>query len=227
MQRCWHSGRRAQTYLTCPYPTYRLCLSLSLPTPLICKTQFSPKLIFFSFFFSFYSYSPGGNSSPNPLYRHCPANLTVTYHSQSLRSLPRGERGRASVLYRGPTQASGWPPRSSAVNSPKWVQRPTTRAKGWMVRRGTLPKLAYPFKLETPPGLYKRLTLKLLVLATKIPVACVGVHTNSGHAHKFSPRALARSHGWDAWLPWQELSPADSLTMAPPGTTLPPSLPAP
>ena len=26
----------------CPYPTYRLCLSLSLPTPLICNTQFSP-----------------------------------------------------------------------------------------------------------------------------------------------------------------------------------------
>ena len=36
VQRCWHSGRRVQTYLNCPYPTYRLCLSLSLPTPLIC-----------------------------------------------------------------------------------------------------------------------------------------------------------------------------------------------
>ena len=31
------------------------------------------------------------------------------------------------------------------------------------------------------------------------------------------PRALARSHGWDAWLPWQELPSADSQTMAPPG----------
>ena len=26
-----------------------------------------------------------------------------------------------------------------------------------------------------------------------------------GHAHKFSTRALTRSRGWDAWLPWQEL----------------------
>ena len=53
----WPSGRRAQTYLACPYPTYRLCLSLSLPTPLICKTQFSPNLTFFVCFY-FYPYSP-------------------------------------------------------------------------------------------------------------------------------------------------------------------------
>ena len=32
---CWPLGRRAQTYSTCLPPTYRLCLSLSLPTPLI------------------------------------------------------------------------------------------------------------------------------------------------------------------------------------------------
>jgi len=51
MQWYWQPGRRVQTYLTCPYPTYRLCLSLSRPTPLICKTQFSPKLTFFFFFF--------------------------------------------------------------------------------------------------------------------------------------------------------------------------------
>ena len=55
-----------------------------------------------------------------------------------------------------------------------------------MVRRGTLPNLAYPFNLYTPPGLHKHLLLNLLVLTTQIPVACVGVHTNSGHAHKFS-----------------------------------------
>ena len=96
-----------------------------------------------------------------------------------------------------------------------------------MVRRGTLPNLPYPFNLKLPRGFHKRLALKLLVLKTKIPVACVGVLTNSGHAHKFSIRALTRSHGWDAWLPWQELSSADSPTTAPPGTTLPPSLPAP
>ena len=47
--------------------------------------------------------------------------------------------------------------------------------------------------------------LKLLVLATGIPVACVGVHKNSGHALQIFPRALARYRGWDAWLPWQEL----------------------
>ena len=50
---------------SCSYPTYRLCLSLSLPTPLICKTQFSPKLTFFFFYFTLYS--PTINSSPNPL----------------------------------------------------------------------------------------------------------------------------------------------------------------
>ena len=61
-----------------------------------------------------------------------------------------------------------------------------------MVRRGTLPKLAYPFNFKLPPGLYKRLTLNLLVLTTQIPVACVGVPTNSGHAHKFS---IVPSHG--------------------------------
>ena len=96
-----------------------------------------------------------------------------------------------------------------------------------MVRRGTLPIYPIHFNFKLPRGFHKRLSLKLLVLTTQIPVACVGVLTNSGHAHKFSARALTRSRGWDAWLPWQELSSADSPTMAPPGTTLPPSLPAP
>jgi len=36
-------------------PTYGICLSLSIPTPLICKTQFSPN-IFFRFYF--YTYFP-------------------------------------------------------------------------------------------------------------------------------------------------------------------------
>ena len=45
---------------TCLPPTYRLCLSLSLPTPLIYKTQFSPDFFFF--------YFPTQNSSPNPLF---------------------------------------------------------------------------------------------------------------------------------------------------------------
>ena len=43
--------RRAQTYPTCLPPTYRLCLSLYLPTPLICKSQFSPNLFFLLFLF--------------------------------------------------------------------------------------------------------------------------------------------------------------------------------
>ena len=38
---------------TCLPPTYRLCLSLYIPTPLICKSQFSPNL-FFLFLFLFY-----------------------------------------------------------------------------------------------------------------------------------------------------------------------------
>ena len=47
--------------------------------------------------------------------------------------------------------------------------------------------------------------LNLSVLATKIPVACVGVPQIRAMPIKFSTRALARSRGWDAWLPWQEL----------------------
>ena len=71
-----------------------------------------------------------------------------------------------------------------------------------MVRRGTLPNLPYPFKPLNYPGAFnKRLTLNLLVLKTQIPVACVGVLTNSSHALQFSTRALTRSRGWDAWLP--------------------------
>ena len=52
---CWPLRRRAQTYLTVRLPpTYRLCLSPYLPTPSICKTQFSPNLIFFFFFFCYF-----------------------------------------------------------------------------------------------------------------------------------------------------------------------------
>ena len=75
---------------TCLPPTYRLCLSPSIPTPLICETQFSPNL-FFCFYY-FYSYFPTINSSPNPLYRHCSANLSCRLaYSQPRRSLPGGE----------------------------------------------------------------------------------------------------------------------------------------
>ena len=66
--RCWPASRRAvqvgggstvvlatqevgSDLPTCLPPTYRLCLSLSLPTPLICKSQFSPNLFFCYFYF--------------------------------------------------------------------------------------------------------------------------------------------------------------------------------
>ena len=39
---------------TCLPPTCRRCLSPSIPTPLICKTQFSPNLFFCCFYFYFY-----------------------------------------------------------------------------------------------------------------------------------------------------------------------------
>ena len=88
---CWPLGRWAQTYPTCLPPTYRLCLSPSIPTPLICKkTQFSPNLFFVVFIciplLSHYK------SSPNPLYCQCSANLLCPLaYSQPLRSLPGGE----------------------------------------------------------------------------------------------------------------------------------------
>ena len=100
------------------------------------------------------------------------------------------------------------------------------RRDGWC---GGVHFLNYPSHLtfKLPRGFHKRLSLKLLVLTTKIPVACVGVLTNSGHALQFS---LVPLHGLVVGTrgsPWQELSSADSLTTAPLGTTLPPSLPAP
>ena len=75
----------------CPYATYRLCLSLSLPTPLICKkSNLAPTYFFFVLFLFFYF--PSINSSHNPLYSLCPANLScLLAYSQPLRSLPGGE----------------------------------------------------------------------------------------------------------------------------------------
>ena len=75
------------------------------------------------------------------------------------------------------------------------------------------------YSFNYPGAFNKRLSLKLSVLTTKIPVTCVGVLSNFWPCPPVFPRALARFHGWDAWLPWQELPSADSPTMAPPGTT--------
>ena len=74
------------------------------------------------------------------------------------------------------------------------------RRDGWC---GGVHFLIYPIHLtfKLARGFPQAPLAKLLVLTTQIPVACVGVLTNSGHAHKFSARALTRSHGWDAWLP--------------------------
>ena len=49
-----------------------------------------------------------------------------------------------------------------------------------MVRRGTLPIYPIHLLLNYPGAFNKRLSLKLSVLTTKIPIACVGVLTNSG-----------------------------------------------
>ena len=49
-----------------------------------------------------------------------------------------------------------------------------------MVRRGTLPNYPIHLLLNYPGAFNKRLSLKLLVLTTQIPVACVGVLANSG-----------------------------------------------
>ena len=73
----------------CLPPTYRLCLSPSIPTPLICKTQFSPNLFFCCSYFYFYF--------PTIIRPRTPFIVLVrlTYHllaySQPLRSLPGGE----------------------------------------------------------------------------------------------------------------------------------------
>ena len=64
-------------------PTYRLCLSLYIPTPLICKTQFSPNL-FFCFYFFLSLYFPTITSSPNPLY----VIVRLTYPVTSLLPTP-------------------------------------------------------------------------------------------------------------------------------------------
>ena len=74
---------------TCLPPSYRLCLSPSIPTPLISKTQFSPNL-----FFCFYYFYPFFPLKIRPL---TPFTVIVrlTYrhlaYSQPLRSLPGGE----------------------------------------------------------------------------------------------------------------------------------------
>ena len=84
-------GGLRPTLPVCLPPTYRLCLSLSIPTPLICETQFSPNL-FSCFYFPFYF--PTQNSSPNPLYRLCLDNLSCPYPTPNpYVPFPEGNKG--------------------------------------------------------------------------------------------------------------------------------------
>ena len=57
------------------------------------------------------------------------------------------------------------------------------------------------FKL--PRGFPKRLSFKLSILKTMIPVACVGVLYKFGPRPPIFTRALAQFRGWAAWLTWQ------------------------
>ena len=66
-------------------PPYRLCLSPSIPTPLICKkTQFSPNFFFFFYF-------PTIIRPLNPFIVIVRLTYRHLAYSQPLRSLPRGE----------------------------------------------------------------------------------------------------------------------------------------
>ena len=69
---------------TCLPPTYRLCLSPSIPTPLIYKTQFSPNFFFFFYF-------PTINRPLTPLIVLVRLTYRLLAYSQPLRSLPGGE----------------------------------------------------------------------------------------------------------------------------------------
>ena len=70
--------------LTCLPPTYRLCLSPSLPTPLICKTQFSPNLFFCCFYLHLSLYFPTRNRPLTP-FTVC---VRLTYPVPSLLPTP-------------------------------------------------------------------------------------------------------------------------------------------
>ena len=71
---CWPLGRWAQTYPTVSLPTYRLCLSLSIPTPLVYK---NPNLAPTYFFVLFYFYFPYYNFvSLTPVI----VSVRLTYH---------------------------------------------------------------------------------------------------------------------------------------------------
>ena len=85
-----------------------------------------------------------------------------------------------------PNEASEWPPQISAILTQSGSSCPQReRRDGWC---GGVHFLIYPIHLtfNLPGAFQKRLSLKLSVLSTKIPVACVGVLTILGLAVEFS-----------------------------------------
>ena len=74
----------------CLPPTYRLCLSPSIPTPLICQNPNLAPTYFFCCFY-FYFYLPTRNRPLTPFIVLVRLTYRLRAYSQPLRSLPGGE----------------------------------------------------------------------------------------------------------------------------------------
>ena len=71
--------RRAQTYLIVSPHLSPLPVTVPTHSLNLYKPNLAPNLLLLLFFFFFTLYLPTIISSPNPLLRHCSANLCVTY----------------------------------------------------------------------------------------------------------------------------------------------------
>ena len=91
----------------CLPPTYRLCLSLSIPTPLICNTKQIQPLFYFSFYNSV-------SLTPFIVFGRLTYPVNLAY-SQPLKSFLEGNKEEASVLSRGPTKPQNGLLQSSAI----------------------------------------------------------------------------------------------------------------
>ena len=118
-------------------------LPVTVPTHSLNFEQpnLAPNLTFFVVFIFINPLFPTITSSPNPLYRHCSANLAVTYSTPNpFVPFPEGnEGGLASCIEAQLKPQDGLPvaQRSTTQSGSSGPQR----VKGWMVRRGTLPNL--------------------------------------------------------------------------------------